>query len=545
MYWVRGATLRWWASLILFLPVVALYACEYLGGGGGTFTGFIQYDQPYYMANARKFFDGGFHFFYGNPFSPDPQTPSIYFQIHLLVLGAIRALTGCDPGVLYVIYGFFAGIICIRVAIAIYEQVAGLETSTQWAGLILFVWGGGVLALVGLVYVLCSLRGGNVAPDDIFHFDPDSGWWFLNFGRNLIFPTEAYYHALAFGAVLMAMRKRFAIALWLAFFLSLSHPFTGLQFLLILLAWSATEVCVLRNKSVPFAFPAILLVLLVFHVGYYVFLLNLFPEHLALFEQWSQPWTEPPSAFIPADLLVGYLAWRAMRNSKLAVELFSDPVNRLLLAWFLVSFALVHHDLLTTPRQPLHFSRGYIWTPLFLLGVKPLLGMLQACFGMKNHLLRGAAIAAVFLIGLSDNIAWLGFHAEQQIAVRFGMQGIQDGFRLKLADRQLYRWLMKRPQPHTELLITPNQNLPLIYLAMVYTDYRAWYSHVAVTPFAMLRSNQVDEYFVNGTVPAEWQGKAILVILPKEKSYNYDSLVTPPLYENDSYSVRALQGYER
>jgi hypothetical protein len=59
MRFVRGSALRWWVSFALLLPVIALYTCEYLRGG---FTGFIQYDQPYYMANARKFFDGGFHF---------------------------------------------------------------------------------------------------------------------------------------------------------------------------------------------------------------------------------------------------------------------------------------------------------------------------------------------------------------------------------------------------------------------------------------------------------------------------------------------------
>ena len=109
--------------------------------GGTTFTGFIQYDQPYYMADARKFFDGGFHFLYGNPFSPDPGTPAIYFQIHLFVLGWIEAVTGCDPGVLYVIFGFVAALACVRVALALYEQVGGLGTPTQWVGLVLFIWG--------------------------------------------------------------------------------------------------------------------------------------------------------------------------------------------------------------------------------------------------------------------------------------------------------------------------------------------------------------------------------------------------------------------
>ena len=184
----------------------------------------------------------------------------------------------------------------------------------------------------------------------------------------------------------MAMRNNFRAALWLAFLLALSHPFTGLQFLLILTAWCGLETGFLGNRAIPFLFPAMLLGLLVFHLLYNVVLLNLFPEHRAVFVQWSVAWVEPASAFVPADLLVGFFAWRAMRNRKLARELFSTPANRLLLIWLVVSFILVHHDLLVTPRQPLHFSRGYIWIPLFLLGVQPLLRLLEKGFRLKNRI---------------------------------------------------------------------------------------------------------------------------------------------------------------
>ena len=540
MRFVRGPEFRGLASFALLLPVIALYACEYQREG---FTGFIQYDQPYYMANARKFFDGGFHFLYGNPFSADPGTPAIYFQIHLLVLGLVQAITGCDPGVLYVIFGFVAALACVRVAMALYDQVAGLTTRAQWAGLVLFIWGGGVLALTGLAFHLLHRSNVQATLTDLFHFDPAQGWWFLNLGRNLVFPTEAYYHALALGAVLMAMRNNFRAALWLALILSLSHPFTGLQFLLILLAWCGVERVLLKNKAIPFMFPALLLCLLAFHVAYNVFLLNLFPEHRALFAQWSLAWGLRASAFLPADLLVGFFAYRAMRNGKLAAELLSKPANRLLLTWLVVSLILVHHDLFMPARQPIHFSRGYIWIPLFLLGVQPLLRMLEKGFSLESRLLRVAALSSIFLIGLSDNLTWLGLHATAALAPRWGITWLpEDGFCLSAADRQLYEWLMKRPAPHAELLITPDSDSSLVYLAMAYTDYRSWYSHFALTPFANQRKQELTDFFQSGAVPAGWRGRTILLILRKDDSGNYKGNPASSLaYQNDGYLVQTIR----
>jgi len=535
----RPSALRWWVSLALLLPVIVLYACEYSRGG---FTGFIQYDQPYYMANARQFFDGGFHFLYGNPFSADPQTPAIYFQIHLFVLGLVQAVTGCDPGVLYVIFGFIAALVCVRVAMALYEHVAGLGSPAQGAGLVLFIWGGGVLALAGLGFHLFHHSDVRTTVTDLFRYDPAQGWWFLNFGRNLIFPTEAYYHALALGAVLLAMRNNFRGALWLAFILSLSHPFTGLQFLLILLAWCGLEMGFLGNRMIPPMFPAMLVCILAFHLGYNVFLLNLFPEHRELFQQWSIAWGERVSAFLPADLLVGFFAFRAMRNWKLATDLFSSPVNRLLLAWFAVSLVLVHHDMAVVARQPLHFTRGYTWIPLFLLGVQPLLRMLDKGFSLKSRILRVAAMSSIFLIGLSDNLAWFGFHTAAAIAPRRGIAWLpEDGFCLSAADRQLYGWLMQRPFPHAELLITPNSNTSFVYLAMAYTDYRGWYTHYALTPLANQRRQELADFFQSGTRPAGWRGRSMLMIIPKEDSHDYGGCVSGPvLYENEGYRVWSL-----
>ena len=235
----RGAV-RWAASLALFLPVIVFYLCELLRGDGRSFTGFIQYDQPSYMADARAFFSGGFHLFYGNPYSPNPDTPRIYFQIHLLLLGLVQKVTGWDPGVVYVLFGFWAGLVCVRVAMALYEEVAGLRSRADWLELVLFVWGGGILELMGLGYH--AVTQGTSLFKDVFAFDPADGWWFLNLGRNLVYPTEAYYHALALGLILVTLRGNFRAAMALGILLMLSHPFTGLQMLLVVAVWGGYRV---------------------------------------------------------------------------------------------------------------------------------------------------------------------------------------------------------------------------------------------------------------------------------------------------------------
>jgi len=514
----RHRALRWAACLALFLPVIALYLCAYLRCN---FTGFIQYDQASYMANARAYFHGGFHLFYGNPYSPDPNTPRIYFQIQLLLLGLVQKVTGWDPGVVYVLFGFVAGLICIRVAMALYEDVAGLRTPVDWLGLVLFIWGGGILELMGLGGYLLN-------HSDIFALDPARGWWFLNLGRNLVYPTEAYYHALALGLILVARRGKFRTAIALGILLLLSHPFTGLQMLLVVTIWAGIESMVLKNRAVPFLFAATMAYLVFLHLLYYVILLNMFEEHRVIFAQWSLAWTESMITTFGADILVGLLALWAIRTRALAREVFSQPGARLLAAWFVVSIVLAHHDVFFPPKQPLHFTHGYSWCALFLLGVGPLRGLLGKILAWRP-LIRSAALVLVFSLAFSDNMVWMGLQGTVS----------EDTLRLNNAERELFHWLDQRPEPHTELLVSTNSPVSLTFLAMTYTDYRGWGAHYATTPHALERTGEVDNFFRAGKPALGWSGKTILVILSKSESPNAinESSGGNPIFRNTGYEV--------
>src|SRR5882762_2780312 len=65
-------------SVAALIPFWSLYAAHFLGSRPGwTPTGFIQYDQLYYLANAREMVREGSWVFYRNPFDHDPAARPI------------------------------------------------------------------------------------------------------------------------------------------------------------------------------------------------------------------------------------------------------------------------------------------------------------------------------------------------------------------------------------------------------------------------------------------------------------------------------------
>ena len=172
----------WAASALLLSPVYLLYLAHFTVHGASG-TGFLQYDQASYMADARAYFAAGhFNLTYALPFSPDPTTPRLYFQPLTLALGLAWKLTGSDPGILYMAAGLLLALVCARVVIALYEEIVGIDRPGAALGLLCFFWGGGVVALAG------SIHGLTITEPPLAHmldFDPFAGFWFLNLGRNL------------------------------------------------------------------------------------------------------------------------------------------------------------------------------------------------------------------------------------------------------------------------------------------------------------------------------------------------------------------------
>lgn len=537
-----NSLILWIVSLILWLPTTIPYACHFFLPPHPEMaefhcdlpTGFIQSDQHYYMINASKHFeDDGFHLFYGQPFSPNSDTPRIYFQPQILVLGILRKATNWDPATVFLLFGFVCGWIFLRIALALFRELFGLDSGAHWLAAVLWIWGGGLLTLIGSVRFLWTRQ-----LDDLFCFDPDGGVWFLNLGRNLIYPMEAYYHAVFLGAIFQLIRRRLSAALSWTALLSISHPFTGIELILVLLSWALVEkywvgdqvisgTAITKgqlkplqqsltsvDQSLPWQWVVSLALLAVAHLSYYFLFLGSFEEHRSLQAQWTLDWTYEIQHFGLAYAIVGILAFWGMRNQVLAGELLASLWNRLFLVWFLVAFALANHEFaLKPPFQPLHFTRGYVWMALFLLGGTTLIQLIE--WLLRGSARRRIALIAMTSLFLMDNVLFLTtFHFRSQTSKPevYAQQPYLD-----LVE------LLNRPEHRGSLVVCPN--LEMNYWLLLYCPIRAWCSHAANTPFVSQRIQEIRAFVIENKFLPAWKDRRVLFILP-----NYISPQKFPLF---------------
>jgi hypothetical protein len=429
-------------------------------------TGFIQYDMAYYPANAREHFDHGWTLTYGNPYAP-AGTPAIYFQPHILFLAILQAL-GLPPAIAFNLFGLFALALATAAAAGLYDELVGLDTRAKRIGLLCFFWGGGVLSLLGLAFGLAS--GGNLARS-LFLFDPNDGWWMLNFGRNLVYPTEAYYHGVFLLAILHLVRRRFGPALAFTALLSASHPFTGLTLVLIVAGYAAMELLLKSDAAnLRLLFGAALIT--GFHVVYYLVFLNRSPDHRALRSQWELDWPYAAWTFGPALYLVGLLAFTRFTRWKTTRAVLTDSRSRLLLVWFAVVFALTQHDAFLKPMQPIHFAHGYDWMALFFLAAPVLIPMLEK--------LSKPAVAFCVVLMLSDNLLWFASFASPQVQ-RYAISLTTDEY-------AVLQWLRENATSHD---VVASDDSHVNYLASTYSAARSWMGHVHNTPHASQRQREV------------------------------------------------------
>jgi hypothetical protein len=501
--WMVAAAL----SLPWLLPLVSNYAFAYARDLHP--TGFIQGDLPYYMANAREAFDaasqGSFTPWYGNPFTHNYDTPRIYFQPLIFLLGVAGWISRLDPGVLLAIANVVGALVCGVVAIRLFDHfVTEGSRPARRLTLVSFFWGGGLLCLTGLAYSLWRYGDGRT----MLVLDPGDGWWFQNFGRNLVFATEAFYHALFFGAIVALLNRRFALSIVLTAFLSASHPFTGIQLLAVLIAWTMLERFILRNATIPDWFLGATLLLGVAHVGYYLLFLPTFEEHRQVMEQWKKAWILDAGSLIPAYVMVGALVVGRLRTTARIQSVRADPAARLLVVWFLVSLALANHDLFIKPIQPLHFTRGYIWVPLFLLGAPTLVGLYQSALSRRSRVSGRVAAAFLWMVFASDNVLWLAEHVSgEALSAPHHSTGI--GLTLSHEQWELLQWL-NRPENAGYIVVSEEPNVG--YLTTVYTPLRSWRSHENNTPRTNHRAAELERFFTTG-VPADgWRPLPLLII---------------------------------
>jgi len=371
-------------ALAALAPFWSLYLAHALLGPNLA-TGFIVADMPYYCANGREIFERGNGLMYCNPYDPDPAAPVIYFHWLPWVFGVGTKLLGLDPGLVFVITGAIGGLVCAVATYRIVEIVLP-DPRCRDACYLFVMWGGGLLVLPALA---ANLLSGTPWWDDLLRFDPFEGWWFLNWGRNLVMPQEAVYHALVALGWLAALRGCDWPAVAAVTALALTHPFSGIQHLAVLGCWLAIRG--IRQPAARMPLAAVAAVTAAF-LGYYFLYLPSFPQHREVHGTWSLDWTLPLSSLVLGYGPVAALAAARCRQDWRAWK----PQMTCLVVAAAVSLLLVKHELFLPARQPLHFTRGYVWLPLALLGL-PLVQ--RFCQWATARPLQGGRLAVAALLG--------------------------------------------------------------------------------------------------------------------------------------------------
>ncbi|MBX3444652.1 MAG: hypothetical protein KF774_19795 [Planctomyces sp.] len=443
------------AATIACLPFLLFPAIHYRICGDEA-TGLTTYDMPYYTANARAVLDRGSLGTYPNPFDADPAAPSIYFHWLIGLLAILTGPLGIDPGLALLAIGIAGGWWAARLMYSLVVELRGDDAFT----LPLYfstMWGGGLLALGRIVANLASERAWN---DSLLAFDPGQGLWCLNFGRNLILPMEAVYHALMIGLWLAILRRRWRSAATCLALLASTHPFSGAQALAIVGAWLGVS---WRNREQrpPMSFYAIWLGVAIAFAAYYFLYLPSYPQHAALQQTWTLEWTLNglqmalawgPAAVLAVLSLLSSTAWQRR--------------CRFLMTAAVVSFLLANHHWFMTPRQPIHFSRGYIWTPLWLMGLPAFSVLLRRPLANPLQML---GVALVLGLTVLDNAAFLAVSSQR-------MRDL--GFALSTDERRMFESM--RQSGLTQVLLADDPRLG--YLAAAYTSVRPYLGHKYNTP---------------------------------------------------------------
>ena len=475
-----------WRSVILhavlaLLPVVAGLYLPHFVGHADEATGFVWRKMAYYLAAGREIFERGNGFAYPNPLDTDPNAPVIYSHWLVWLFGFGIKILELDPVFVLLAVGLIFGLI---LTITTRLIVAEVWPQARFQVLLFYMtmWGGG---LICASQAAVNILKGRDPLLFLFRHDPGSGWWFLNWGRNLSFPTETAYHAVVALAWLAALRGRWTLAAAMTAVVAATHPWTGLELLAIMSAWWGLRLVVKPGReSLTYAgFTA--LTMLCFLAYYFIYLAS-FPSHIQLSDPWSMDWSLPAKtvvvAYGPVLALAAIRLWRD-RQSLSHREYF-------LVVCFLVAAALALHDRVLPPVQPAHFTRGYVWTPLFLIALPLLgdgLGRLRALCNRSSFVLA-AAVLTVFVV--SDNLAF--FSRAVSMA---GKQGVA----FTASQRAMLLWI--DGEKLTGIIFCENE--PLCNFTAAYTGLTPYHGHPFVSTDGFNHAEQVKAWF-DGEEEGPW-----------------------------------------
>jgi hypothetical protein len=352
------------------------------------------------------------------------------------------------------------------------------------------------------------------------------------------------------------LRRRYVTALCLAAVTCASHRFTGVELVSILAGWATLEILMERAAAPPFWFTGGIVLLLALHLGYWLILLSwLSPEHAALAPTWALPWILHWYNEIPEYAIVALAALWQLRGKRRLAPAFADRTLRLLIAWFVGAFLLANHDLFISPHQPIHFTHGYVWVPLFLIGAPLLVEIAERLLATSKRARLCGPIALFGLIFIG-NAGWFG---------GAGLDLLRNGNSDSFFPNAIYIGRSARDvlqRLNDEVFaggLVVSKARALSYQVIVYTPSRAWYSQMWNTPHPEKRLAQIDALFQNGQDFGEWCCRRMIAIAERQKDHeaigkllalgyqlayenaDYDILLRPPHWWSASVPKVSLQ----
>jgi len=514
-------------ALLGMLPFCSLLVSHVVYQQDGS-TGFIQSDMSYYVANGREIFERGNGLGYCNPYDPAADAPVIYYHWLPWLFGLGVKFLHIDPGVWFVLLGLAGGYSCSWGTFRLVEAV--LPTRYFLPSLYLSaMWGGGLFAVAA---VATEFSAGGGCPDFV-RFDPFGGWWFLNWGRNLVYTTESIYHALVAWAWVGIVRRQPWHAAGPIIALSATHPFSGLQHLSIMLAWftlavfvppswpvAAPQSLVKYRRSIVAGWLMLMLTAALFGAYYFLYLPS-FPQHAAIAQGWALPWVLPWRAFVlaytPVAVLAAIRCWQDMNRWRTEMSFFVIAAG--------ISILLAKHDLFAPPHQPLHFTRGYIWMPLALLALPLVQSNAAMLIARTRPAVATILLSATACLAVLDNVTWLATRC------LLGDHGV----RLQAVDREVCEWLERAGVEDVLLYIVPGR-LCDNQLFATYTSVRPWIGHGFLTPRLDQRIAALGEWIGTSHLPELLANVGILVIAA-DMIYPIDEGEWKTVFENKDRRV--------
>ncbi|MFT3681418.1 MAG: hypothetical protein QM791_14190 [Ferruginibacter sp.] len=517
---------KWGFAFLLALPVFYLYAVHFIYHDKDQLpTGFIQWEHIMYMFTAKEYVNGHAILLYQWPMLNNFNDGAVFFQPQFLVLGYLWKWLQIPPAILLMLFNFVFAVLALKMVIEVIELLIP-QYRHKKLFTVLFCWGGGLLSAAGIFIHFLFFRGSlSNLGDNIFHLDPANGFWCLNFGRTLIYPLEAYYHFLFVTCIWFVLRKKFAAAFLVMLLLTLSHPYTAIEIIAIVLAWITAEVFYFKNKQFTIRQFYLVLAAFVIYFIFYAGILGSIKIYRYINQLNSLDWGYKIHQFLPAYTLVWLLSFLCVKNVPLLKKHFAEPFNRLFFWWGTVAFLLSVHGFAIKPEQPIHFTRGYIYAGFFLFSIPALQCIINkyAAKGIKNM----AILALLIFIFLFDNITWFGYAVASPDNA---------GTYLSRNEKELVDFFKDR-QDHG-IVAGNEKNYVLNCAIQLYSNEKAWIPHPHLCFEIEKRREAVERYIKQNIMDSNWHPYPVYLYFDKNDSnLQQPGWLQQPIFENQQFRV--------